>query len=382
MIYLDNAATTAVRTRVLEEMWPYLTADYGNPSSTHSLGESAARALAGARARIAAIIGCSPAELVFTSGGTESDNLAIKGMALERPRGRHIVTSPVEHEAVLESCDYLVRHHGFTVAYADVTAEGIVTAEALRRVLHPDTTLVTVMHASNEIGSVQPVAELAAAAHDVGALFHTDAVQSVGAIDVHVDDLGVDTLAFSGHKFGAPKGSGALFVRRGIRLEPLVHGGGQERGRRSGTENVAAAIGLAAALTIADETRRSRSALLEAARDRFIAAVLESAPGAFLTGHPRDRLPGHASFCLPGTNGEAVLLELDHRGVVCSSGSACAAGQTDPSHVLLALGIDDGLAQTAIRFTIGPDITNDELDRAVAALRDALARLGALGSAP
>ncbi len=380
MIYLDNAATAPMRRSVIEAMWPYLTADFGNPSSSHSLGERASTALERARAVVAERLGARPNEVVFTSGGTEANNLAIKGLALENPRGRHIVTSPIEHEAVRESCEYLVRHHGFTVDVTDVARDGTVTAEDLRRVIRPDTSVVAVMHANNEIGTVQPIADLSAVAYDSGALFHTDAVQTVGALAVGMVDLGCDTLALSGHKFGAPKGVGALIVRRGVRLEPVIHGGGQERGRRSGTENVAFAVALARALSDAEDFRLSRGDAIVAGRDRLISGVLAAAPGALLTGAVRNRLPAHASFCLPGTNGEAVLLELDRRGVMASSGSACAAGRTDASHVLLAVGIDDDVARTALRFTIGYDTTVEEIDTVVAALRDSLHDLGALST--
>ncbi|WP_370615780.1 cysteine desulfurase family protein [Mumia sp. Pv 4-285] len=376
MRYLDAAATTPVRREVLEAMWPFLTGEFGNPSSHHALGDAAARALESARRDVAAAVGGRAAEIVWTSGGTEADNLALKGLALARPRGRHVVTSRIEHPAVLEACGYLERHHGFRVDHLDVDARGVVDLDQAQRLIGPETAVVSVMLANNEIGTLQPVVELAEIARRHGALVHTDAVQAMGAVAVDVADLGVDALSLSGHKLGAPKGSGALWVRRGLALEPLVHGGGQERGRRSGTENVAAAVGLAAALSLAIEVTphgprpRGPVADLARARDEFVREVLAGAEGAFLTGDPVRRLPGHASFCFPGTAGEAVLLglEQDH-GIVCSSGSACAAGSDDASEVLLALGIESEVARTAVRFTAS---TPADLEGVAAAVVDAV----------
>lgn len=373
MIYLDSAATTATRTEVLEAMWPYLTGEFGNPSSHHELGEAAARALEAARSRVAAWLGCRVSEVVFTSGGTEADNLAIKGIALADPRGRHIVTSAIEHEAVLESCDYLARHHGFEVTVLPVDAEGLVDAAALESALRDDTTLVSIMFANNEMGAVQPVAEFARLAHAVGARFHTDAVQAAGSLELDVRRLGVDALSIAGHKLGAPKGVGALFVRGRVPLEPLVHGGGQERGRRSGTENVAGAVGLAAATGVA------RPPVEASLRDGFIAEVLAAVPGAMLTGPRTDRLASNASFCFPGTAGEAILLELGRRGVICSSGSACAAGNDEPSRVLLAMGIAPEVAQTAVRFSLDASTTAEELHRVVLDLADAHVAVRGIG---
>lgn len=373
VLYLDAAATTPVRRAALEAAWPYLTGAFGNPSSTHEPGLRAAEALKDARSRVAAVLGCRASEVVFTSGGTEGDNLAIKGIALAEPRGRHIVTAATEHEAVLESVDFLQRVHGFTVDYVPVDCDGIVTVEALASVLRPHTTLVSLAYANNEIGTVQPIDLLAQAAHSVGARFHTDAVQAAGRLDLDVRRLGVDALSFSGHKVGAPKGSGAVFVRGGIALEPVLHGGGQERGRRSGTENVAFAVALATALEAAEQEREGRAGAGDGdtVRDEFIDAVLTRVPGARLTGHPQQRIAGHASFVIDGVNGETVLLELERRGVVASSGSACAAGRTEPSHVLTALGLADDEASTAVRFSWS-DASRDDLARAAEALAHAV----------
>lgn len=358
-------------------MWPYLTGEFGNPSSHNALGFSAATALTDARRAVADFLGCKPSEMVFTSGGTEADNLAIKGIALGNPRGRHLVISAIEHEAVRESADYLERLHGFDVTVVPVDSLGLVSPDALRAALRPDTTLVSIMYANNEIGTVQPIAELAAIAHAVGVPFHTDAVQAAGWLRLAVGDLGVDALSLSGHKLGAPKGAGALFVRGRVSLEPLVHGGGQERGIRSGTENVAGAVGLAAAVRLADSSRGERVALL---RDALIAGVLGTVPDAVLTGHPSARLPGHASFCFPGTSGESVLLELEERGIVSSSGSACAAGSDEPSDVLLALGIAPEIAQTAVRFTFGAEVSEGDVSETIGAVREAVAAVRGLAS--
>lgn len=379
MIYLDAAATSAVRREVLEAMWPYLTGDFGNPSSHHEVGESAARALAGARATVASWLGCRASEVVFTSGGTEADNLAVKGIAIANPRGRHIVTTPIEHEAVLASADYLVRQHGFTVEFAPVGRDGLVDVDAFASLLRPDTTLASVMLANNEVGTVQPIAALSSLTRGLGIPFHTDAVQAAGWLPLDVAQLGVDALSVSGHKLGAPKGIGALYVRGRIPVEPVLHGGGQERGRRSGTENVAGAVGLAAAVRLASAHRETQAAAASQARDAFVAAVLAELPDARLTGHATERLPGTASFVFPGSNGETILLELERRGVVSSSGSACAAGSEDASHVLLALGYDEDVARTAVRFSWGPDVEAAQLAAVAPAVGDAVREVAGLG---
>ena len=369
MIYLDHAASTPVRREVLEAMWPYLTGEFGNPSSHHTVGESAAAVLAEARATIAAHLGVRPAELIFTSGGTESDNLAVKGIVLASARGRHVITSAIEHEAVLESVDYLVRHHGATSTILPVDEEGVVSPESLAAALRPDTALVSIQHANNEVGVVQDIPALVAAAG--GVPFHTDAVQSAGWMPLA--GLGADAITIAGHKLGTPKGVGLLYVRSGLALEPLLHGGGQERGRRSGTENVAGAVGLSAGLSLA---HTSPGPL----RDELIDGILAAVPSAFVTGSRTSRLPNHASLCFPGTSGEAVLLELERHGIVCSSGSACAAGSDDPSHVLVAMGIDDAVAQTAVRFTLDGTTTSAEVAEVIERVADAVATVGGLST--
>jgi cysteine desulfurase len=378
VIHLDAAATTPVRREVLEAMWPHLTGEFGNPSSHHALGDAAARALAEARRTVAEWFGCRPAEVVFTSGGTEGANLAVKGLALGSPRGRHVVLSAVEHPAVVESVDHLRRLHGFDVTVVPVDGTGLVDPAAFTDALREDTTLATVMLANNEIGTVQPVAELAAIAHARGVPFHTDAVQAAGWLDLRLDVLGADAVSISGHKLGAPKGIGAVAVRGRHPLEPVLHGGGQERGRRSGTENVAFAVGLARAVELAEPGRAAAVSRTTALRDDFIAEVRRRVDGAVLTGHPDARLPSVASFCFPGTSGEAVLLGLEERGVIVSSGSACAAGSDDPSPVLLAIGLDPAVAQTAVRFTFTPATTAPDLAAAAAALEATLASLATL----
>ena len=371
MIYLDAAATTQVRREVLQAMWPYLTGEFGNASSQHSLGKRAADALADARARVAACLECRASEVVFTSGGTEADNLAIKGIALATPRGRHIVTTPIEHEAVLASCAYLERHHGFVVTSVPVDGQGLVDEGAFASAIHEGTTLCSVMLANNEVGTIEPIAELSRVAKARGVPMHTDAVQAGGLLDLNVKQLGVDAMSLSGHKIGAPKGTGVLFVRGRVQTEPVLHGGGQERGRRSGTENVAGAVGFAYALELAGVARSERMRHLSDCRDALIRGVLDRVPEAMLTGHPTERLPGNASFCFPGTSGEAVLLQLEERGVLCSSGSACAAGRDDPSHVLLAMGMRPEVAQTAVRFTLSDEVTQEQIQTVVEVVAEA-----------
>lgn len=380
MIYLDAAATTPVRREVLEAMWPLLTSEYGNPSSHHTVGESAARVLGYARTLVATELNCKPADVVFTSGGTEADNLAIKGIALARPKGRHILASAIEHPAVIETLDYLKRLHGFRITLLPVTSEGLVREEALREALDPETTLCTIMYANNEVGTVQPLASLASMCHEQGVPFHTDAVQAAGWLPLDTTELGVDAMSISGHKLGAPKGCGFLYVRSRLPLEPLVHGGGQERGRRSGTENVAGAVAIATALRLAHQARTEHSAASVARRDHLVRTVLEGVDGAVLTGHPTQRLPNIASFCFPGASGEAILLELERAGVVSSSGSACAAGASEPSAVLLAMGLEAEVAQTALRLSWTAATSDAEIALAARAVVSSVRTVQGIGS--
>ncbi|UKA48366.1 cysteine desulfurase [Arthrobacter sp. FW305-123] len=379
MIFLDAAATTPVRREALEAMWPYLSGEFGNPSSHHSLGETAAAALAEARSGVAKVLNCRAGEVTFTSGGTEADNLAIKGIALARqaadPSLNRVVISAIEHPAVEESARYLERVHHFIVDVLPVDGEGLVSVDDLRAVLGPRTALVSIMYANNEVGTVQPIAALAAVAREHGVPFHTDAVQAAGWLPLDVKALGVDALSMSGHKLGAPKGSGVLFTKGRLRVEPLVHGGGQERAKRSGTENVAGAVALSTALRLSDAEQAHQAARVSELRDQFIHRILATVPDALLTGHRVQRLPSVASFCFPGTSGESVLLELERLGVVCSSGSACAAGSDAPSPVLVALGIAPETAQTAVRFSFTSTVTDAELEQAAAAVETAVGRV-------
>ncbi|GAA5150678.1 cysteine desulfurase family protein [Microbacterium pseudoresistens] len=377
-LYLDHAATSPVRAEVLTAMAPFLAREYGNPSSHHTIGEAAAGALADARARVAAVLGARTSEVIFTAGGTEADNLAIKGIVLPAlARGRnHVITTAIEHEAILESVAYLERFHDVSSTILPVDAAGRVSPDDLRVALRPETALVSFGHANNEIGTVQDAPALIAVAREAGVAVHVDAVQSAGWLPL--DDLGADAVAVAGHKLGAPKGTGALIVRGRVPLEPLLHGGGQERGRRSGTENVAGAVALATALELAESERAQATSRVGAETARFIRAVLAALPQSALTGAPEiddpgHRLPGTASFTFAGTSGEAVLLELERRGVVSSSGSACAAGSDDPSPVLLACGIAPQIAQTSVRFTTGrTGLPGDTPERLAALVTDAV----------
>lgn len=353
MLYLDHAATSPVRPEVLEAMGPYLSGVYGNPSSHHTAGEAAAGALDDARARVARILGMRTGDVVFTAGGTEANNLAVKGIvlaALEAGR-RHLVISPIEHESILESADYLRRFHAVEVTLLPVDARGRIAPDDLTAAIRDDTALVSIGHANNEIGTIQDATALASVTRAARVPLHLDAVQSAGWLGLR--DLGADAVSIAGHKLGTPKGIGALAVRGRVPIEPLLHGGGQERGRRSGTENVAGAVALATALEIAEHEREVVAARVGAATRHFIALVLDSIPEAVLTGDALHRLPGTASFTFAGTSGESVLLELERRGVISSSGSACAAGSDEPSHVLLACAVAPEVAQTAVRFTFG-----------------------------
>ena len=365
MLYLDHAATSPVRPEVWEAMRPYLAGVFGNPSSHHTVGEEASNALEDARARVARVLGMRAGDVVFTAGGTEANNLAVKGVVLGSGR-RHLVISPIEHESILESAAYLRRFHDVEVTLLPVDSRGRVSPDDLADALRRDTALVSVGHANNEIGTVQDAAALSAVTAEHGVPLHLDAVQSAGWLPLA--GLGADAVSIAGHKLGAPKGIGALAVRGRVPLEPLLHGGGQERGRRSGTENVAGAVGLATALETAEAERESTATRVGAATRRFIDAVLTTTPGAALTGDPASRLPATASFTFAGTSGEAVLLELERRGVVSSSGSACAAGSDEPSHVLLACGVPAAVAQTSVRFTFGRETLPPDAPEQLAAL--------------
>jgi cysteine desulfurase len=382
MIYLDHAATTPVLEASLRAAWPWLTTEFGNPSSTHELGLRAKVALDDARARTAKAIAARPSEVYFTSGATEANNLAIKGIALANPRGRHIVSAKTEHESVLESIEYLVAHQGFEVTWLPVDAYGIIAQTDLEAALRDDTTLVSLMWVNNETGTRHFIPSFANLCHERGIPMHVDAVQAATTEDVNMFDLRIAALSLSGHKLGAPKGSGMLFVRDGVPFEPQISGGGQEHGMRSGTENVAWAVAFATAIEI---TRyRSPEPFTLPDTRRFIERVIADVPGARLTGHEVQRSPLIASFVFEGVSGETVLLELERHGIVCSSGSACAAGRDEPSHVLTAMGFDEDLARTAVRFSFAKRFSNQkstaeqsdyDLDRIVDVLREVVLTL-------
>ena len=376
-IYADHAGTTALSRAALEAMTPYLTERYGNPSSLYRFGQEAKSDLEQARADIAACIGAKPEEIFFTSGGTEADNWALKGvlewMALKGKPTGHIITSAIEHHAILHTAQHLEKQ-GYDVTYLPVDELGRVSPAEVEAAIRPDTLLISIMAANNEIGTIQPVAEIGAVARKHKVLFHTDAVQAVGHIPVDVEAWNVDLLSLSAHKFQGPKGVGALYVRKPLRLPPLIHGGGQEKGRRSGTENVAGVVGMAAALKEAAAQLETEGARLSALRDRLIDG-LTRLPYSRLTGDPANRLPGTASFVFEGVEGEALLLHLDSRGICASSGSACSSASLDPSHVLLAIGLPHAIAHGSLRLSLGADNTDADVDAMLAAVPEVVAYL-------
>ncbi len=364
MIYVDNAATTRLSDRALQAMLPYFQTAYGNPSSLYAFGQQAKTDLDVARADIAACLNAKAEEIFFTSGGSESDNWAIRGVAglmkLKRNPGKHIITSVIEHHAILHTLQAMEKD-GYEVTYLPVDQYGRVEPAAVKAAIRPDTILISIMAANNEIGTIEPVAEIGAIAREAGVLFHTDAVQAVGHIPVDVGAWNCDLLSFSAHKFHGPRGVGALYVRKGLRLPPLIEGGGQEKGRRSGTENVAGAIGMATALKEAVEKMPQENRRLAGLRDRLIAG-LTALPYASLTGDPENRLPGTASFVFEGTEGEALLLHLDGKGICASSGSACSSASLDPSHVLLSIGLPHAVAHGSLRISLSDGNTAEEVD--------------------
>jgi cysteine desulfurase len=381
-IYLDYAATTPLDPRVLEAMMPYLTEKFGNPNSIHAFGREARKAVDEAREKIAALLNCRPSELVFTSGGTESDNLALRGVAAAyRQKGNHIVTTAIEHHAVLHTCRAL-QDEGFEVTYLPVDEHGLVAPEQVAEAVTDRTILVSIMHANNEIGTIEPLADIVRAVKEKrpDILVHTDAVQTVGHIPVDVEALGVDLLSFAAHKFYGPKGVGGLFVRRGVKLVPQLTGGGQERNRRSGTENVAGIVGMAKALEIAVAEMPTEIPRLQTLRDELINGVLAQIPDSRLNGHPTQRLPHNANFSFFGVEGEALLLQLDLHGIAASSGSACTSGSLEPSHVLLALGLSHEWALGSLRLTLGRFTTRQHLERVLAVLPSIVEKLRALTS--
>ena len=359
-VYFDHSATTPVRPEVVQAMLPYLTEFFGNASSAHSVGKEAKKAIEAARRQSAQLINAAPEEIYFTSGGTEADNWAIKGiMEANQKRGRHLLVSNFEHHAIIDSAEHL-KKLGCEPEGIPVDAEGFVRPDELGKRLREDTVLVSVMMANNEIGTIQDIAALVAAAHAQGALFHTDAVQAVGQIPVDVQALGVDLLSLSGHKLNAPKGIGALYIRKGVRIAKLMDGGAHERGKRAGTENVPGIVALGKAAELAYGELEEKVVRLTALRDRLMEGVLRQVPESSLNGHPTRRLPGNANFCFARIEGEAILLHMDLNGIAVSTGSACASGSLDPSHVLLALGIPVEEAHGSMRVSLG--YGNDDAD--------------------
>ena len=374
-IYADNAATTRLSDTALKAMLPYMQEEYGNPSSLHSVGQRAQEALTEARARIAARLGCQPTEVIFTSGGSEADNQAIRSVAaFGKLKGKtHIISTAFEHHAVLHTLEALEKE-GFTVTLLDVHEDGMVSAQQVEEAITDETCLVTIMYANNEIGTVQPIAEIGEVCRRHGVLFHTDAVQAVGHLPVNVAEQNIDLLSLSAHKFHGPKGIGVLYARRGVPIFPLIHGGAQERNRRGGTENIPAIVGMAAALDEACDHLEEDTAQLCALRERLIAG-LSNIPHSVLNGHREHRLPGTVNFCFEGIEGESLLLLLDDKGVYASSGSACTSGSLDPSHVLLAIGRPHEIAHGSLRLSLSPDTTQEEVDYMIEAVTDVVAYL-------
>ena len=377
-IYLDNAATTRVRPEVAEAVLPAMTETYGNASSVHSFGREAKKAMEKARAQVAAAIGAKKEEIYFTAGGSEADNWAIKGAAHAlRRKGLHIITTAIEHHAVLHTCQALEKE-GFEVTYLPVDEYGLVTPEQVEAAIRPDTILVSVMAANNEIGTIEPIAEIGAVCRAHKVLFHTDAVQAVGHMPLDVAAMQIDMLSLSGHKFYAPKGVGALYIRTGVRIENLIEGGAQERSRRAGTENVPAIVGMGKAIELITAEMAEENARISGLRDRLIAGILDAIPESRLNGHPTKRLPGNVNVSIRYIEGEALLLSLDMAGIAASSGSACTSGSLDPSHVRLAIGLPHEIAHGSLRLTIGRDNTQAEIDRVLEELPKIVSRLRAM----
>ena len=381
VIYMDHAATTPVDPDVLAAMLPYFSERFGNPSSIYRLGRQSYDALETAHETVARMLGCRPVEIIFTGGGSEADNLAIKGVAYaKRRRGDHIITTAIEHHAVLHTCQQLERE-GYRVTYLPVDATGLVNPDDVAAAITDETALVTMMYANNEVGTIQPIAEIGRICRARRVPFHTDAVQAGGLLDIDVNTLGVDLLSLSAHKFYGPKGVGILYARQGTRIQPQILGGSQERNRRAGTENVPGAVGAAVALERAQTNRAAESDRLSALRDRLISGLLQI-PDTRLTGHPERRLPNNASFAFAGVEGESLLLNLDLIGVAASSGSACTTGSVEPSHVLMALGVSEGAARGHLRLTLGHSSDDGDVDFVLEHLPAIVERLRALSTRP
>ena len=386
-IYLDHCATTPLNPDALTAMLPFLRDSFGNPSSAHILGRTAREAVEEARGKVAALIGANASEIVFTSGGTEADNLAIQGIArMRKDRGNHIVTSAIEHHAVLRTCEYLARN-GFTVTYLPVDHHGVVNPEDVNKALTDKTILVTIMHSNNEVGTIEPIGEIGRIAAERGVAFHTDAVQSVGKVPINVKELQVDMLSIAAHKLYGPKGIGALYIREGMRIDPILYGGEQEKGMRSGTENVASIAGLGKACELAGKTVSARMDEIREMRDALQERISTALPGLVINGHPVSRLPNCLSVSVPGIMAETIVRDLDARGIAASAGSACTSHSVEISHVLAAMGLPKETAQGTVRFSLGITNTPDEIEYAASAFVEVVEKLktlseieGSLGS--
>ena len=375
MIYLDNAATTKTAPEVVEAMLPYFSELYGNPSSAYQFSQKSKEEIAASRETIAGALGAKPEEIYFTAGGTEADNWAIKAAAeAYRAKGNHIITSKIEHHAVLHTCQWLEKQ-GYEVTYLDVDESGIVKLDQLKKAVRPETILISIMFANNEIGTIQPVKEIGQIAREHGILFHTDAVQAFGQIPIQVDELGIDMLSSSGHKLNGPKGIGFLYIRKGVKIRSFIHGGAQERKRRAGTENVPGIVGYGAAVERAVRTMEERTAMERKLRDHLIDRVLHEVPYTRLNGHRTRRLPNNANFSFQFVEGESLLIMLDMEGICGSSGSACTSGSLDPSHVLLAIGLPHEIAHGSLRLTLSEETTEEELDYVVEAIKKIVEKL-------
>lgn len=373
--YFDNAATTQVRPEVAEAMIPYLTESFGNPSSIYKIAQKNKNAVEHAREQVANAINAGVNEIYFTGGGSEADNWAIKGVAESYGnKGKHIITSCIEHHAVLHTCEYL-ETNGYEVTYLPVDEYGMISLDDLKNAIREDTILITIMFANNEIGTIEPIAEIGKIAHEHGILFHTDAVQAVGHIEIDVKAMNIDMLSMSGHKFYGPKGIGALYIKKGIKLNPLIHGGAQERRRRAGTENVPGIVGMGLAIELAVKELPEELPRLTALRDKLINEILEKVPYSRLNGHPVKRLPGNANISFEFIEGEGILLLLDYKGICASSGSACTSGSLDPSHVLLAIGLPHEKAHGSVRLTIGHFTTEEQVDYVIKEIPPIIDRL-------
>ncbi|BDZ71224.1 cysteine desulfurase NifS [Methanobacterium petrolearium] len=375
MSYMDHSATSPVKSEVLEAMLPFFTTEFGNASTLYKLGRDARTAMEKARKQVASLIGADTSEIYFTSGGTESDNIAIKGTVIPlKKNGNHIITSAIEHPAVEETCKYLEKN-GYRVTYLPVGKEGIVKLADIQEAITDETILITIMHANNEIGTIQPIAEIGKLAKEKGIIFHTDAVQSIGKIKVNVDELNVDLLSISAHKLYGPKGIGALYIRKGVRIDPLLHGGGHERGIRPGTENIAGIVGLGKACQIAEENLDSNIKYITSLRDRLIEGVLDSIEASYLNGHRTKRLPNNANFRFSSIEGESLVLQLDAKGIDASTGSACSSKKLEPSHVLMAIGLEEVDAHGSLRISLGQENTEKDIDYAIGAINEVVERL-------